>query len=116
MWRMLTGRAKDLSVELREHEADATHGSAHWLADYTFSTGRRVHNDVHARLRFDDQGRILEHEDRFGLHAWARQALGPVGLLLGWTPPLQARIRRQARAQLDDFSRAASRDRSARSG
>ena len=46
MWRMLTGRAKDLKIELREHEADEESGSAHWIAHYTFSTGRPVVNDI----------------------------------------------------------------------
>ena len=47
MWRMLTGRADDFVVRLVEHEADDERGSAHWVADYTFSsTGRKVHNDV----------------------------------------------------------------------
>jgi len=94
MWRTLTGRATDLA----------------------FSTGRRVHNDVRATFRFDAGGRIAVHRDDFDLYGWTRQALGPAGLLLGWTPLLQGKVRRQARAQLDDFSRAASRDRSARSG
>jgi ketosteroid isomerase-like protein len=102
MWRMLTGRAQDLEITLAEHEADDERGSAHWLADYTFSTGRRVHNDVRATFRFRD-GLIAEHRDAFALHAWARQALGPVGLLLGWSPPLQSKIRAQGRAGLDAF-------------
>ena len=42
MWRMLTGRAHDLEITLREHEADERTGTAHWIARYTFSTGRRV--------------------------------------------------------------------------
>jgi ketosteroid isomerase-like protein len=46
MWRMLTGRATDLKIELHEHEADEETGSAHWIARYTFSTGRPVVNDV----------------------------------------------------------------------
>src|SRR5581483_2211455 len=52
MWRMLTSRANDLAVTLSEHDADETVGHAHWIADYTFSTGRRVHNDVTAAFRF----------------------------------------------------------------
>jgi hypothetical protein len=103
MWRMLTTRGGDLEITLVEHEADETIGSAHWLADYTFTqTGRRVHNDVRAGFRFAD-GLIAEHDDRFSFHAWARQALGPVGLLLGWTPIVRGKVQRQARAQLDDF-------------
>ena len=102
MWRMLTGRAKDLTVELTEHAADEDRGSAHWLADYTFSTGRKVHNDVRAQFRFTD-GLITEHHDTFSFHRWASQALGPVGLALGWTPLLQGKVRREARAGLDEF-------------
>lgn len=104
MWRMLTGRANQLSVRLLEHTADDERGSAHWTADYTFRTGRRVHNDVHAEFRFRD-GKIVEHRDRFSFHGWARQALGPTGLALGWTPALRSKVRRQARADLDAFLR-----------
>jgi ketosteroid isomerase-like protein len=102
MWRMLCGRAKDLEVRLVEHEADDARGSAHWLADYTFSTGRRVHNDVHAELRFEN-GLIVEHRDSFSFYSWARQALGPAGLALGWTPIVRGKVRREARAGLDEF-------------
>jgi ketosteroid isomerase-like protein len=103
MWRMLTGQAKDLSVELVEHDAGDEHGTAHWIARYTFTrTGRPVVNDVRARFRFSD-GLIAEHVDEFAFHRWARQALGPPGLLLGWTPIVRSATRRQARASLDDF-------------
>jgi ketosteroid isomerase-like protein len=103
MWRMLTGRAPDLEVRLVEHHADGDRGSAHWLADYTFSaTGRKVHNDVRAEFRFE-QGLISEHVDSFSLYAWSRQAIGALGLVLGWTPALQSRLRRTARESLDEF-------------
>jgi ketosteroid isomerase-like protein len=103
MWRMLTGQAKDLSVELLDREADGEHGSAHWRARYTFTqTGRPVTNDVRARFRFAG-GLIAEHTDEFDFHRWARQALGAPGLLLGWTPLLRSATRRKARAALDDF-------------
>ena len=103
MWRMLTGRAPDLTITLLDHSVDGERGNAHWLADYTFTqTGRRVHNDVTARFRIVD-GRIAEHEDRFSFWTWSRQALGLPGLLLGWTPLLQAKVQRQARAGLDQF-------------
>jgi ketosteroid isomerase-like protein len=103
MWRMLTGQAKDLSVELREHEAGDERGSARWIAHYTFTrTGRPVVNDVRASFRFAD-GLIAEHVDEFSFYRWSRQALGAPGLLLGWTPLLRAATRRQARASLDAF-------------
>ena len=102
MWRMLTQRAEDLEVKLAEHEAGDERGSAHWLADYTFRTGRKVHNDIHAEFRFEN-GLIAEHRDSFSFYAWARQALGPPGLLLGWTPLVQGKVRKEARAGLDEF-------------
>ena len=102
MWRMLTGRAEDLSVELVEHSAEGDEGTALWIARYTFTrTGRPVLNEVRARFRFRD-GLILEHRDSFPFWAWARQALGPAGLVLG-VPPLNLLIRRQARADLSKF-------------
>ncbi len=104
MWRMLTARADDLEIELIAHGAGEETGTAHWLADYTFTqTGRRVHNDVRATFRFAG-GLIAEHRDEFSFRDWSRQALGPVGLALGWTPLLQGKVRRQARAGLDEFT------------
>ena len=103
MWRMLTARAEDLEIRLVSHSADEKEGMAHWLADYTFTqTGREVHNDVRATFRFAG-GLIAEHRDEFSFGAWSRQALGPVGLALGWTPLLQGKVRRRARAGLDEF-------------
>ena len=103
MWRYLTGRSTDLRLALINFHADHDRGSAHWVATYTFTqTGRAVVNDVHARFRFAG-GLIAEHTDAFSFHRWAGQALGPVGLLLGWTPMLRASVRRQAREGLDKF-------------
>jgi ketosteroid isomerase-like protein len=103
MWRMLTSRSTDLRVELLEHEAHDQEGSAHWRAHYTFSqTGRPVVNDVRASFRFAD-GLIADHRDDFDFYRWARQALGPTGLLLGWTPIVRSAVRRRARAALDEF-------------
>jgi uncharacterized protein len=108
MWRMLTGRSKDLKVELVERAAGDDTGSARWIAHYTFGqTGRLVKNDIRASFRFAD-GLIVEHHDVFDFHRWARQAMGPVGLLAGWTPMLRAAVRRKAGAGLDEFRAGAS--------
>jgi hypothetical protein len=104
MWRMLAGRSRDLEVNLIEHEADAGRGSARWVARYTFTpTGRPVMNDIRAEFRFQG-GLILEHTDRFSFFRWSRQALGPLGKLLGWSPLLRLVFRRQARRNLARFS------------
>jgi ketosteroid isomerase-like protein len=103
MWRMLTGQATDLRIELLDHESDGERGSAHWRAHYSFSqTGRPVVNDVQASFSFAD-GLIAEHLDEFDFYRWARQALGAQGLLLGWSPLLRAAVRRRARASLEQF-------------
>lgn len=103
MWRMLTERADDLEIELAEHEASETAGSARWIATYTFTqTGRKVINDVQAHFRFQE-GLITEHMDDFSFYKWSRQALGTSGLLLGWTPILRGAVQKKARAGLDDY-------------
>ncbi|HEX3324915.1 MAG TPA: nuclear transport factor 2 family protein [Solirubrobacterales bacterium] len=102
MWRMLTGRATDLKIELHEHEAGEDSGSAHWIARYTFSTGRPVVNDIQAKFRFAD-GLIGDHVDDFDFRRWAKQALGPMGNLVAVLPPLRAKAHAKARGQLDDF-------------
>ena len=99
MWRMLTARAPDLSVELAGHSSDGDAGTAHWIAHYTFSqTGRKVVNDIHATFRFKD-GLIADHRDEFDYKRWARQALGIAGLL----PPVRKTIQKRARTGLDEF-------------
>ena len=105
MWAMLCGRAKDLQVTASDVEADDQRGRAHWEAHYTFGqTGRPVHNRIDAEFEFAD-GLIIRHTDRFDFYAWARQALGPAGLLLGWTPFLQKQVRDRARYGLDKYMR-----------
>ncbi|HEX5871584.1 MAG TPA: nuclear transport factor 2 family protein [Longimicrobium sp.] len=100
MWTMLTGRARDLEVSASDVEADDQHGRAHWDARYTFGqTGRKVLNRIDAAFEFRD-GLIVRHTDTFDFWAWARQALGPPGLLLGWTPAMQNKVRSMARAGL----------------
>jgi hypothetical protein len=103
MWRMLCARAKDLRISHHDVVADATSGSAQWDAHYSFSATRRpVHNIVRASFGFRG-GKIVRHDDAFDLYRWARQALGPKGLLLGWAPPMQRAIGAKARAGLDAF-------------
>ena len=104
MWRMLTGRATDLKIELHEHDADEESGSAHWIARYTFSTGRPVVNDIQASFHFAG-GLIVDHVDEFDFRGWAKQALGPSGHLVALLPPLRSKARAKALDQLAAFRR-----------
>jgi ketosteroid isomerase-like protein len=104
MWKMLCERGADLAIEFRDVMADDKRGSAHWDARYTFSaTGRKVLNRIDAAFEFEG-GKIIRHIDRFDLYAWSRQALGPLGLVLGWTPMVQGKIRRTAGTALDRYA------------
>ena len=108
MWRMLCQGGKDLQVDYREVHADDATGRAHWDARYTFTaTGRRVHNRIDARFQFRD-GLIVRHRDSFRFWRWAAQALGPPGLLLGWSSVLRNKVRAQAARRLDAFLAASS--------
>jgi len=103
MWRMLCARGKDLAVTAKDIRADATAGSAHWTARYTYSaTGRFVVNEIDAAFEFRD-GLIVRHRDRFDLRRWLAQALGPKGALLGWLPPVQRATRERAAKALADW-------------
>lgn len=100
MWRMLCANAREFRLEFRDVRADASAGSAHWEARYSFSrTKRPVHNVIEARFAFRD-GLIARHEDSFDLWRWSRMALGPTGTLLGWTPMVQRKIRADAARRL----------------
>jgi ketosteroid isomerase-like protein len=103
MWRMLCSGGTDLRVEHRILESTDPKVRTNWIATYTFSaTGKQVRNDVEATMTFCD-GRIVEHRDRFDMWKWSSQALGLPGKLLGWSPPLRAKVRRTARANLAAF-------------
>ena len=110
MWQMLCEAARDRGradwrLEVSAIEADEHAGRAHWEPHYRFGpAGRRVHNVIDAEFTFRD-GLIATHVDRFDFWPWARQALGPPGWLLGWTPWLQSQVSRQAMAGLDRWRR-----------
>ncbi|MGI9646927.1 MAG: nuclear transport factor 2 family protein [Acidimicrobiia bacterium] len=103
MWRMLTSRSDGIEVDLSDVHANESAGSASWVASYTFGPKQRlVVNRATARFVFTD-GLIASHVDTFSFHAWAKQALGPIGFVLGGTPILRNRVRADARRSLDRF-------------
>ena len=104
MWRMFCTSGNEIKVTFSDVKADDTTGSAHWEAVYAFPKpgGRTVHNVIEARFEFADNT-IVRHVDSFDLNKWTRMALGPVGVLLGWTPMVKKKVRAQAAARLDSF-------------
>lgn len=103
MWQMLLSSSKDLRIEFSSVSADRSNGSCHWEAWYTFSrSGRLVHNIIDASFEFRD-GLIYRHQDHFNFYRWSRQALGLSGLLLGWTPIIQNKVRGTANSSLTKF-------------
>lgn len=107
MWRMLCGRSKDLRVEVSNIRVDGDCVLAHWDAWYTFGPQKRpVLNRIDAAFRFNAEGLIVEHTDRFDFWTWSRQALGVPGLLLGWSPMLRKTVQGKAAAGLRAFREA----------
>ena len=75
MWRMLTGRAQDLTVQVRSQTKGPT-GRATWIARYrSGSTSGRSRTWSSPRSLFTD-GLIADERDTFDFHAWAAMALG----------------------------------------
>lgn len=103
MWRMLCEKAHEIEITYRDIVVEGNRGSVIWEARYPFSqTGRTVHNVIRADFEFRN-GRIIRHRDDFSFYRWSRQALGPVGWLLGWTPFLLSKVRRSAAASLTRY-------------
>jgi hypothetical protein len=108
MWIMLCTTVKEKGrdvwkLDFSDIAADDLNGEAHWEPYYRFSaTGRIVHNVIDARFIFKD-GLIISHHDYFSFWRWSRKALGPIGVVLGWTPFLKNKVRSQAAANLAAF-------------
>lgn len=106
MWKMLLGGGTDLRLEHTVQQQGPAHGVCTWEARYTFGgTGRAVHNVVHSDFILHN-GLIAVQNDRFDLWRWSRQAMGPVGLLLGWSPLVHNKVRAMAAARLAKAMRA----------
>lgn len=107
MWQMLIVKGKDLRLEFKDISAADNSAKAHWDAFYTFSaTGKKVVNRIDASFEIRD-GKIVKHYDNFSFYAWARQALGVTGVLLGWTSFLNKKVSAQAMKNLENFMKVA---------
>jgi len=103
MWEMLCTRAQSFQLHFSDVESTTEHGSAHWEPKYVFSkTGKHVHNIIDATFTFKD-GKILTHHDSFNFYAWAKQAFGFTGVLLGWLPFFRKKVVKIANESLRHY-------------
>ena len=51
------------------------------------------------------RGRIIQHRDIFSFWKWSFMALGPIGLVLGWSPIIRKKVQQRAFRGLDKFIR-----------
>jgi len=105
MWKMLCQNGKDLKVSYSVLATTKDSGRVQWIAEYTFaSTGRKVINHVTANFELKD-GLITKHKDQFSFWKWSSQALGPLGILLGWTSVVRGQVQKLAASNLEKFIR-----------
>lgn len=103
MWKMLCQSGKDLKVSYSILSATKNSGQVQWIAEYTFSaTGRKVINHVSAQFEMNN-GQITKHHDQFNFWKWSSQALGPLGVLLGWTRVVRGQVQQKAAKNLEIF-------------
>ncbi len=103
MWKMLCSQAQGFELVFSDIQADDDVGRVHWEAKYIFSTTKRkVHNKINALFRFQD-GKIVQHIDTFNFWKWSFMALGPTGLILGWSPLVKKKVQWQAAKNLEKF-------------
>ena len=104
MCQMLCTRAKDFSLQFENITTDDNeYYTCEWTAAYIFSkTNRRVVNKCKAYMRMQD-GVIMEHSDGFNFYRWCRQALGLVGLILGWSGFMHKKVSNNAKRELMKF-------------
>ncbi|MBK8852379.1 MAG: nuclear transport factor 2 family protein [Saprospiraceae bacterium] len=103
MWTMLLKRSKDISISWSPPELLGTVVSTQWTARYTFGPAKRqVVNVIRASFVVDN-GKIVQHRDAFSFADWARQALGPMGKLFGWTSFLKNKVHQKVRSQLQHY-------------
>jgi len=103
MWQMFCVKGQDLEIAFCNISETSDGCTADWTARYVFyATGNQVTNRIHARFIIRE-GKIIRHTDVFKFYAWARQAFGWKGWLLGWTGVLRKQVRHIAKKNLVRF-------------
>tara|TARA_B110000211_G_C14072377_1_gene550508 strand:+ start:2381 stop:2854 length:474 start_codon:yes stop_codon:yes gene_type:complete len=104
MWEMLLSKRTDSTkISFSNVKTSNDTGTANWRAEYIYGEKKRkIINIISAHFKFKD-GKIIEHVDSFDLWKWSGQALGPIGVLLGWTPFIKNKIQKTVKRRLSKF-------------
>lgn len=104
MWKMLLSQKNtNTKISYTNVLIDGNKGSVNWTAEYNYGPKKRkVINKITANFKFKD-GKIIEHIDDFNLWSWCKQALGPIGLFLGWSSFMKNKIQKMTNSKLDAF-------------
>ena len=104
MWRMLLSRKENnLVVKLISVKEIENGAIASWEATYLYGPQKRaVKNCISAEFIIEN-GKIQQHIDHFNLWKWSSQALGLIGVLLGWTPFMKNKIQGKTKHLLQKF-------------
>lgn len=96
MWTMVCQNISENGrIQLLEIQEHGNEVSGVWEAHYLFGKKqRKVRNVISFRMTIQN-GKIVEHHDHFPMYAWAKQAFGINGWLLGWTPFFQKKVRQR---------------------
>ena len=102
---MLIERGRDsLKINFYNVLGTATGGHSTWKADYLFGKNRRpIHNVIQADFIISNN-KITKHSDHFNFWKWATMALGTPGQLLGFTPFIRNKVRKNARVTLENYT------------
>jgi hypothetical protein len=99
LWRLVFEEASDWRLEARAISADEDGGRAEWSATYTLG-GRRFATEGRSLFAFRE-GLVCRHYDAFSLWRWIAQAIGPMGVALGWFGPVRWAVRQRLARRLE---------------
>ena len=93
------GAAKPSMAALTYFSERLSLSPTHFLDDDEGLWPRLAADLALAAFRFED-GLIIDHRDSFDFWKWTRMALGVPGTLLGWSPIVQGKVRKQSKLLL----------------
>jgi len=105
MWRMLIGsqKGKRFDVTFSNIQQNGKIVTAQWEAKYEFGNSKRkIHNKIKATFLVENE-KIVKHIDHFSLHAWAKQAVGLQGWVIGGTNLFKRNLNQQTRKMLNKY-------------